>query len=275
MPELPEVQTIINDLIAANLVGQKVLEVEIRWQKIIAEPSAAKFTTEIQNREITKITRRGKFIVIELKPVKFLLVHLRMSGKFSLTVPDYPISKHEHLIFTLSDDRQLRYYDTRKFGRFWLVNQPEKVIGKLGVEPLSADFTVEILTENLRKHHRQIKPFLLDQTIIAGLGNIYVDEALWEACLHPLRMADSLNDQEIASLYQAIPKVLRQGLANQGTSLGNSQSNFQSVGKRGRNQEALKVFRRTGQACPRCGATIERFKVGQRSTHICPHCQLI
>ena len=198
-----------------------------------------------------------------------------MSGKFSLTAPDYPISKHEHLIFTLNDGRQLRYHDTRKFGRFWLVNQPEKVIGKLGVEPLSADFTVEILTENLRKHHRQIKPFLLDQTIIAGLGNIYVDEALWEACLHPLRMADSLNDQEIASLYLAIPKVLRQGLANQGTSLGNGKSNFQSVVQHARNQEALKVFRRTSQACPRCGATIERLKVGQRSTHICPHCQLI
>jgi len=275
VPELPEVQTVVNDLIAAKLVGQVILKVEIRWLKIIAEPDAEKFATEIQNRKITAIARRGKFIIIELEPVKFLLVHLRMSGKFSLAAPDYPISKHEHLIFTLNDGRQLRYHDTRKFGRFWLVNQPEKVIGKLGVEPLSADFTVEILTENLRKHHRQIKPFLLDQTIIAGLGNIYVDEALWEACLHPLRMADSLNDQEIASLHQAISKVLRQGLANQGTSLGNGKGNFQSVGKRARNQEALKIFRRTGQACPRCGATIERLKVGQRSTHICPHCQLI
>lgn len=275
MPELPEVQTVVNDLIAAKLVGQVILKVEIRWLKIIAEPDAEKFATEIQNRKITAIARRGKFIIIELEPVKFLLVHLRMSGKFSLAAPDYPISKHEHLIFTLNDGRQLRYHDTRKFGRFWLVNQPEKVIGKLGVEPLSADFTVEILTENLRKHHRQIKPFLLDQTIIAGLGNIYADEALWEAGIHPLRRADSLNDQEIASLHQAISKVLRQGLANQGTSLGNGKSNFQSVVQRARNQEALKIFRRTGQACPRCGATIERLKVGQRSTHICPHCQLI
>jgi len=275
VPELPEVQTVVNDLIAAKLVGQVILKVEIRWLKIIAEPDAEKFATEIQNRKITAIARRGKFIIIELEPVKFLLVHLRMSGKFSLAAPDYPISKHEHLIFTLNDGRQLRYHDTRKFGRFWLVNQPEKVIGKLGVEPLSADFTVEILTENLRKHHRQIKPFLLDQTIIAGLGNIYADEALWEAGIHPLRRADSLNDQEIASLHQAISKVLRQGLANQGTSLGNGKSNFQSVVQRARNQEALKIFRRTGQACPRCGATIERLKVGQRSTHICPHCQLI
>jgi len=275
VPELPEVQTVVNDLIAAKLVGQKILKIEIRWPKIIAEPGTEKFTTEIQNRKITAITRRGKFIIIELKPVKFLLVHLRMSGKFFLTMPDWPISKHEHLIFSLSDGRQLRYHDTRKFGRFWLVDQPEKVIGKLGVEPLSIEFTVEILTENLRKHHRQIKPLLLDQTIIAGLGNIYADEALWEAGIHPLRTADSLNNQEIASLHKAIPKVLQQGLANQGTSLGNGQGNFQSVDRRGRNQEALKIFRRSGQACPRCGTTIERLKVGQRSTHICPHCQKI
>ena len=274
MPELPEVQTVVNDLIAAKLVGEKILAVEIRWPKIIATPREEKFTAEIQNRTISVISRRGKFIVFDLKPAKFLLIHLRMSGRLFLSETGAPAGKHEHVIFSLNDDRQLRYHDTRKFGRFWLVDRPEQVIGALGIEPLSPDFTIAAMTEKLRGSHRQLKPLLLDQTIIAGLGNIYVDEALWAARLHPLRLADSLNDREIQSLHKSIPQVLRQGLNNQGTSLGDGKGNFESASRRrGRNQSDLKVFRRTGQPCPHCGTPVKRIIVGQRSTHVCPHCQ--
>jgi len=274
MPELPEVQTVVNDLIAEKLIGSKILCVEIRWSRIIAEPSPEVFTEQIQNREITDISRRGKFIQIALKPQKFLFVHLRMSGRLFLVNTESPVSKHEHLIFSLSDGRQLRYHDTRKFGRFWLVDDPEQVVGALGIEPLSTDFTRVVLTEKLHNRHRQLKPLLLDQSVIAGLGNIYVDEALWAARLHPTRLADSLDDREIRALFRAIPQVLRQGLENQGTSLGSGKGNFQSAGRRrGRNQEVLKVFRRTGQSCSVCGTKIERMIVGQRSTHFCPHCQ--
>ena len=276
MPELPEVQTVINDLIAENLIGQNILGVEIRWPKIVVVPTVEKFRELIKNRQITHLSRRGKFIQIGLKPKKFLFVHLRMSGRLFLSVADLPVSKHEHIILSLSDGRQLRYHDTRKFGRFWLVGQPEEVIGRLGIEPLSAEFTLDALTQKIRNHHRQLKPLLLDQTVIAGLGNIYVDEALWKARLHPQRLADSLKKQEILALHEAIPQVLRQGLDNQGTSLGNGKANFRSTNQKpGRNQEALKVFRRTGQHCSRCGAKITRIIVGQRSTHLCPHCQPI
>jgi len=273
MPELPEVQTVVNDLIAENLIGRKIIAAEIRWPKIIAEPSPEVFTEQIQNREITNISRCAKFIQIELKPQKFLFVHLRMSGRLFLSETGAPVNKHEHLVFSLSDGRHLRYHDTRKFGRFWLVDQPEKVVGALGIEPLSPDFTIAAMTEKLRGRHRQLKPLLLDQTFIAGLGNIYVDEALWAARLHPLRLADSLSDREIQSLHKTIPQVLRQGLANQGTSLGDGKGNFESASRRGRNQSDLKVFHRTGQPCPHCGTPVKRIIVGQRSTHVCPHCQ--
>jgi len=274
MPELPEVQTVVNDLIAENLIGRMIVGVEIRWPKIVAEPPAGKFPELIQNRTVINISRRGKFIQIALKPQKFLFIHLRMSGRLFITTADSPLSKHEHLILVLNDGRHLRYHDTRKFGRFWLVDRPDKVVGALGIEPLSPEFTLKALTEKLLSRHRQLKPLLLDQSVIAGLGNIYVDESLWAARLHPNRLADSLNDREIEALYRSIPQVLRQGLQNQGTSLGNGKGNFRSAGqRRGRNQEALKVFHRTGQPCPVCDTKIERIIVGQRSTHICPHCQ--
>jgi formamidopyrimidine-DNA glycosylase len=276
MPELPEVQTVVNDLIAENLIGCVIVGVEIRWPKIVAEPLAYQFSELIQNRTIINISRRGKFLRIDLQPEKFLFVHLRMSGRLFLTEAGSPVSKHEHVIFSLNDGRQLRYHDTRKFGRFWLVDQPEKIVGNLGIEPLSPEFSLEALTERLRGRRRQLKPLLLDQSVIAGLGNIYVDESLWAARLHPTRLADLLNDREIKALYRAIPLVLRQGLQNQGTSLGNGKGNFQSAGKRrGRNQEVLKVFHRTGQPCPVCATKIERIIVGQRSTHFCPRCQAL
>jgi len=274
MPELPEVQTVVNDLITEKLIGRNILDAEIRWPKIVAIPTAEKFRELIRNRQIINISRRGKFIQIELKPKIFLFVHLRMSGRLLLSAADAPVSKHEHIIISLSDGRQLRYHDTRKFGRFWLVARPEEVIGHLGVEPLSAEFTLDALTEKIRNHRRQLKPLLLDQTVIAGLGNIYVDEALWTAQLHPECLTNSLKKREILTLYEAIPQVLRQGLSNQGTSLGNGMTNFQSASRKsGRNQEVLNVFRRTDQNCPRCGSKIIRIIVGQRSTHLCPHCQ--
>jgi len=274
MPELPEVQTVVNDLVAENLIGRKVVGAEIRWPKIVAEPPAGKFQEIIKNRTIIDISRRGKFIRIDLQPEKVLFIHLRMSGRLFLVETESPVSKHEHLILALNDGRQLRYHDTRKFGRFWLVDDPEQVVGALGIEPLSPEFTLETFTEKLRSRHRQLKPLLLDQSLIAGLGNIYVDESLWAARLHPTRLGDSLSDKEIKALYQAIPQVLRQGLKNQGTSLGNGKGNFLSAGqRRGRNQEVLQVFHRTGQPCSACGTKIERMIVAQRSTHFCPHCQ--
>jgi formamidopyrimidine-DNA glycosylase len=170
----------------------------------------------------------------------------------------------------------LRFHDPRKFGRLHLVKDPERILDRLGAEPLASEFTAKSLAERLMPRKRLLKPLLLDQAFIAGIGNIYVDEALWEAKLHPRRIAASLSMPEIKALHRAIPKVLKRGLKNLGTSLGSGETNFYSVARhRGRNKEQLKVFRRTGLSCPRCRTPIERIIVGQRSTHICAKCQKV
>jgi len=177
-------------------------------------------------------------------------------------------------VLQLDQANELRFHDTRKFGRLFLTQTPETVLAKIGPEPLEKSFTRKRLRHLLQGKRRQMKPLLLDQTFIAGLGNIYVDEALWSARIHPLRVSSSLTENEISALHKAIRLVLRRGLKNMGTSLGTGKGNFYSVaGRKGRNADELKVFRRNGEACPRCQALIERLNVAQRGTHICPVCQ--
>ena len=204
----------------------------------------------------------------------FLLVHLRMTGHMNWESRHKPRHRHEHVILEVEGKRELRFQDTRKFGRMCLTTDPQAVLGKLGPEPLANDFTLAGFSRMLHARGRQIKPLLLDQTFVAGLGNIYVDEALWEAGIHPRRISRSLSKKETAALYRAIPHVLRKGLKNMGTSLGTGAGNFYSVaGRQGRNADQLNVFRRVGRDCPRCGTVIQRLLVGQRSSHICPECQ--
>lgn len=204
------------------------------------------------------------------------MIHLRMSGRLHLAESNQNRSKHDHVILNFEDQRQLRFHDTRKFGRFYLVDNFEAVVGHLGPEPLDPAFNANFLTERLRSRKRLLKPLLLDQTFIAGLGNIYVDEALWEAGIHPRRISNSLLKPEIKALHKAITKVLKRGLKNFGTTLGNGKPNFHSIRlSRGYNQNELMVFRRSNLPCPRCNTTIERILVGQRGTHICPACQKI
>jgi len=276
MPELPEVQTIVNDLNLAGIKGAIIAGAKVFWSRTIAEPSAGAFCRRIKGKEISAIRRRGKFIVFDLKDGETLLIHLRMSGRLHLVAGDMPREKHEHVILDFIDGNQLRFHDTRKFGRIYLTADADQILGRLGFEPLNTGFTRKILAQQLRPRQRRLKPLLLDQTFIAGLGNIYVDEALWESKIHPCRMAASLSDSEIRALHRAIPKVLLRGLKNLGTSLGTGKTNFYSIAKhQGRNRDELKVFRRTGRPCRRCRTKIQRLVVGQRSTHICPRCQVL
>jgi formamidopyrimidine-DNA glycosylase len=197
-----------------------------------------------------------------------------MSGRLHLVTPAQPRQKHEHVLLNLSGGQQLRFHDTRKFGRLYLTPDVEHILGRLGPEPLAKGFTPKQFAQRLKPRKRLLKPLLLDQTFIAGLGNIYVDEALWESKIHPCRIAAALSRAEIQALHRAIPRVLKRGLKNLGTSLGTGKTNFYSVAKhQGRNSDQLNVFRRTGQPCPRCQTKIQRIIVGQRSTHICPRCQ--
>ena len=276
MPELPEVQTIVGDLKAAGIEGTDITGATVFWERTIAEPSASAFCRRIKGKRISAIRRRGKFIVFDFKNGGHLLMHLRMSGRLHLIAQESPRKKHEHVILNFKGGKQLRFHDTRKFGRIYLISDTDKILGRLGPEPLANGFTWKIFARRLSLRKRLLKPLLLDQTFIAGLGNIYVDEALWESKIHPCRIAASLTEPEILALHRAIPRVLKRGLKNLGTSLGTGKANFYSIARhQGRNRDKLNVFRRTDRPCPRCQTKIQRIIVGQRSTHICPVCQKI
>lgn len=276
MPELPEVQTVINDLNEALLPPVIITGATVFWPKTVAGYTPADFDSNLRGREVKCIWRRAKYIVVTLDNSLNLIIHLRMTGHLLLAPPEAPRDKHEHVSLHLSDGRELRFHDTRKFGRFYLTRDPDAFFANIGPEPLSKAFSPAVLAAMLKGKSRKLKPLLLDQNYLAGLGNIYVDEALWEAKLHPATKACAVTSKEAAKLYHAIVKVLQSGLDNMGTTLGTSAANYYSVGGRtGRNSDKLQVFRRQGRPCPRCGALIEKLTVSQRGTHICPKCQTV
>lgn len=274
MPELPEVETVVRDLRAHGLVNARIRDVVVRWPRTVGGDPAA-FRRGLAGRTITGLTRRAKHIVAALDSGDRLIVHLRMTGKFRFAAPGERTGPHDHVVLALADGRRLVFNDTRKFGRFRLVAAgASDPLASLGPEPLEKGFTAACLRGRLAGKRRLLKPLLLDQTTVAGLGNIYVDEALWQAQLHPERRADTLTDAEVSRLHAAIRDVLKRAVDNGGTTLGSGQANFYSVaGHRGRNADGLSVFRRDGQPCPRCGAILARTVVGQRGTHFCPACQ--
>jgi formamidopyrimidine-DNA glycosylase len=276
MPERPEDQTIVDDLNAAGLIGAVMTGARVFWRPSVSGCSNAVFSNTLKNQTVTSIRRRGKHIVFELSGPRTLLSHLRMSGRLHLTSVDIPRAKHEHVIIKLTKQRELRLHDTRKFARVELVDDPEPILNRLGPEPLDPSFTARALAGILLSRKRMIKPLLLDQAMIAGLGNIYTDEALWDAGINSCRISTSLSETEIESLRRAIRKVLKQGLKNLGTSMGSGRNNFALIGQnRGYNRECLKVYHRASSPCPRWPTKIKRIIVGQRGTHICPKCQLM
>jgi len=266
MPELPEVETIARAL-RPVLVGKTILGADLRWARTLAAPSARKFKEVIRGEVIRNVGRRAKFIDIELKAYN-LLIHLRMSGDLLLKDGKIKPEKHDRLILSLSGNQSLVFNDTRKFGRVWLTGDMENVLGRLGPEPLARGFTPDWLYEALQARRRQLKPLLLDQTFIAGLGNIYTDEALHRAKLHPLTLSDAVKPKQAATLRSAIQAVLREGIRRNGASID-------WVYRGGDFQNHFRVYGRDGEPCPVCGTTIQRLLVGQRSTHVCPNCQRI
>lgn len=273
MPELPEVETIVREMQAASLSGTKIEKICIFWKRSIADLDIHVFSKNLLQQEILNISRRGKFIVITLSSGK-LLVHLRMTGKFLLDAHDVEQAPHERVRLYLSDGRVLRFEDQRKFGKWYFTNS-EKLLDKIGLEPLSHKFTLLAFKELLKNRRGMIKPFLLNQHYVAGIGNIYADEALFLAKIHPARPLDTLKKKEISALHEAIISVLKSGVANIGTSLGSLRANYFSVSRRrGNNQYQLKVFRREGLACPHCQTIIQKTVIGGRGTHFCPKCQI-
>ncbi|MFN2138179.1 MAG: bifunctional DNA-formamidopyrimidine glycosylase/DNA-(apurinic or apyrimidinic site) lyase [Candidatus Promineifilaceae bacterium] len=269
MPELPEVETFVRALRPA-VVGRTIIAMHNTWPRHIDRPLPGELAERIAGRRIDAVNRRGKFLLFNLTPSGALVIHLRMSGHLSVVERSEPRDKHTHTVFILDNDTELRFRDTRKFGRVYLVDDPQEILYKLGPEPLSPDFTPESLAAMLADRKRAIKPFLLDQTMIAGIGNIYADEALHYAQIHPQRRTDSLTPAEIKRLHAGIQYVLDLGIKREGASIS---TYVKPDGEMGDMQNEVAVFRRAGQPCPRCGATIERIVVGGRSTHFCPLCQ--
>lgn len=270
MPELPEVETIRAALErgvgqAPPLVGQRITGASLHWPRHIVQPSVSTFRRKIRGRKITAVRRRGKYLVLNLDR-GHLVFHLMMSGDLSLAAPGAERGPYDHTVLNLDSGWQLRFSDARKFGRVFLLDQLDDLLGDLGPEPLSDDFDARRLGRLLGGRSRSLKPLLLDQRFIAGIGNIYADEALHRARLHPLRTSDSVTDDQVHALWKGIRAALRQGIQHNGASID-------WVYRGGEFQNHFRVYGRAGESCPRCGAEIERIVVGQRGTHFCPSCQ--
>jgi formamidopyrimidine-DNA glycosylase len=270
MPELPEVETIVRILRQGGpeqpaLPGRRILGTDLLWMRTIATPAPGEFISRLSGQMIEAIGRRGKFLYFQLTR-DWLFYHLRMSGDLLVRSVDAPYAPHDRLVLKLDGGIQLAFNDARKFGRVWLVDEVEEVVGDLGPEPLDESFTAEDLFIRLHATHRQLKPLLLDQTFIAGMGNIYTDEALNLARLNPLIPADVLSWEQARLLLESIRQVLANGIARNGASID-------WVYRGGDFQNYFRVYQRTGEPCPECGTPIARITVGQRGTHFCPRCQ--
>lgn len=273
MPELPEVETIARKL-KRDVEGKRVTDVVVLWAGTITGLDPDSFTRRLVNMAILDIWRRGKYIVIELDNQSKLIVHLRMSGRFSLHTIHENIkeNKHTRIIIILDNELVLSFIDQRKFGRFTLVDETESIFEHLGPEPLSTNFSISWLRQALSRRSSQIKTLLLNQHFIAGLGNIYANEILWHAKLHPLRKANQFTEQDVERLYHAIVEVLQQAIRHGGTSLDDRQYKYPD-GNLGHYQHQLCVYDQAGEKCKRCGYMLERIVQAQRSTYFCPVCQ--
>lgn len=270
MPELPEVETIVRNLRRGNggapsLIGQTIAETQLLWLRTLAKPDVDSFQALLPGQKVLKIGRRAKFLAITLSE-SILVIHLRMSGDLRMEPSTSHPAKHDRMILNFDSGWRLSFNDTRKFGRVWLVNDTKSLFAALGPEPDDPELTPKRFHEMLHERKRAVKPLLLDQNFIAGLGNIYTDEALFQAGIHPLQSSNTLSVEQAARLLESIRFTLARGIEANGASIdwvyrgGSFQNNFQ-------------VYQQTGNPCPRCGQPINRTTVGQRGTHFCPHCQ--
>lgn len=271
MPELPEVETIVRALRdggrnGASLKGRTVSTAILFWPKTLSNPSLSELCQQITGQVIVDVSRRGKYICIQLEH-DWLFIHLRMSG--DLRVEENSIADflpHDHFALVFSDGSRMIFNDARKFGRIWFDKNSKKIFNKLGYEPFDVSLTLPLFEELLKKKRKQIKTLLLDQSFIVGLGNIYTDESLHAAKIHPLRIASTLTGLESEKLLLAIRSTLQEGISRNGASID-------WVYRGGEFQNNFHVYQKTGQPCLDCGNIIERIVVGQRGTHFCSVCQ--
>lgn len=277
MPELPEVENVkqgLNKLVT----GETIQHVEVRWRRIIDEPTPHEFASRLRGQTIERVERRGKFLLFYFDDY-VMISHLRMEGKYLLAEPktngELPRrDNHTHIIFHLDSGKKLVYHDVRKFGRMYLVNKGEefahKSLAKLGPEPTEGDFLLEEMQEFLTRRTKAIKGVLLDQQIVVGVGNIYADEILYRAQIHPGTPANRLTDAEEERLHEAVIYILNNAVNSGGTTIRTYKNAF---GDAGTYQDELKVYGKDGDDCPTCGTEIAKTKIAGRGTHYCPVCQ--
>ena len=273
MPELPEVETVKRTL-EEKITGLSITAVEIFLPKIIKTPGPDELAARLPGKKIKKLERRGKYLLFHLTGDFVLVVHLRMTGRLVYSPPDAPEIPHTHVVFGLDNGDQLRYADLRQFGQISLVKTDDLTslhgLCSLGCDPFDPGFTRELLRKELKNKRAMLKALLLDQSFVAGLGNIYADEVLFRAQLHPQRQSHTLTPREASRLYHAIREVLREAIANRGTSI---RDYVDGEGREGNYQNLLRVHAREGNPCVKCGKPIIRVRLGGRSTYYCPHCQ--
>ncbi|MEO8230050.1 MAG: bifunctional DNA-formamidopyrimidine glycosylase/DNA-(apurinic or apyrimidinic site) lyase [Chloroflexota bacterium] len=280
MPELPEVETVARDL-RPRLVGATIVGARSTWARTLRTHSPDAFAAEVAGRTVEAVGRRAKMVVIDLSGSSALTIHLKMTGQLFVVPADLPQDPYVRLVLELADGRELRFRDIRKFGRVGLyprdpatgdlVTEPggPGVFAGHGPEPLDDAFTLRAFRARLRARKGRIKPLLLDQGFLAGIGNIYADEALWMARLHPLRSAGSLRPPDERHLHAAIRTILAEAVERRGSSI----DDYTAPDGDGEMQERLNVYQRTGEPCPRCRRPIRRIVIGARATHFCSWCQ--
>lgn len=273
MPELPEVET-VKEALNQTVKGQTIKDIELRYEPMVKNMSADEFKEKLINQTIQEVSRRGKYLVFHFDDYQ-LLSHLRMEGKYFYVDSDFELNPHVHVIFTLENGKRLLYQDTRKFGTYHLYDKaidlettaPFQV---LGLEPFATEFTPSYVKEKIQNKKKPIKSLLLDQTVVCGLGNIYVDEVLYRARLHPLTSSSELTDKDIENVVKYTVEVLARAIELGGTTIRTFSS---SHGVSGTFQNELLVHQRKGENCYECHTPIEKIKVGGRGTYFCPTCQ--
>lgn len=274
MPELPEVETLKRQL-EPVLKGRTIERAQVLDPSVVAPVSPATFEKKVKGQTISEVNRRGKYLCCALASGLVLVIHLRMTGVLThIDAPGDGVERrHLRLLFLLDDGSGLTFHDQRRFGKALLLSPEEEESyweGRLGPEPLERSFNGAALKEILNSRKRPVKSLLLDQSLVAGIGNIYADESLFRARIHPLRLAAAVSEEEAGRLAKAIKETLRRAITLEGSSI----DTYRTVrGGRGRFQDTFQVHRRVGDPCPGCGSTVEKIKVGGRGTYFCPGCQ--
>jgi formamidopyrimidine-DNA glycosylase len=280
MPELPEVETVVRDL-RPRIIGAEISAARSTWSRTLRTHGPEAFDIEVRGRRVEAVNRRAKLLVIELSGGVALTIHLKMTGQLFVVAATTPEDAYIRLVLAFTDGRELRFRDIRKFGRVGLYGRDQgtgelvneaggsAVFAGHGPEPLDPSFSVTAFRRRFRARKGRLKPLLLDQSFIAGIGNIYADEALWAARLHPLRSAASVRPADERRLYLAIRSILAEAIERRGSSI----DDYTAPDGDGEMQERLQVYQRTGEPCPRCGRPIRRIVIGARATHFCSWCQ--